>query len=183
MVSQSLRATLCAILGTRPNLFKAAPQLPFMLRPLNLQAASRVSQRSFSNSYNSSAHMSGATHWVPGNYPQARDSIDHHHITRLGEVPIPDPYQHLEDHDSPEANQFTTVQAAFTRYSDQHSNPLRIEGAFNNCSNYPKVCMMTVLLANSDHPQRVCFSFMHPSFVTTDIGSTTSVVWMPRQVN
>lgn len=92
--------------------------------------------------------MSRATRWVPGNYPQTRrdDSIDHYKSTRLGDVSIPDPYQHLEDHDSPDTDQFTTAQAAFTRqYLDQNPNLTRLENAFNDCNNYPKVCRMTVL--------------------------------------
>ncbi|KJA14253.1 hypothetical protein HYPSUDRAFT_150630 [Hypholoma sublateritium FD-334 SS-4] len=85
--------------------------------------------------------MSRATPWVPGRYPHTRrdNNIDYYKSTQKGEISISDPYQHLEDHDSPETDQFTTVQAAFTRqYLDRNPNLQRLESAFNNCNNYPK---------------------------------------------
>lgn len=159
--------------------------LLFRRLPECLRGVSRTLP-TYTRSY-SLSHMPRATRWVAGNYPRTRraDNIDKYKSTRLGEVSVPDPYQHLEDHDSPETDQFTTIQAAFTRqYLDQNPELPRLEKAFNDCNNYPKVCGRIVLSASSDHARRVCFSFMHPNFATTEdtIGSIT-VVWTPRQVN
>lgn len=75
-------------------------------------------------------------------YPSSRrsDHVDVYKSEKHGEVRVPDPYNWLEQN-SEETEQWTTIQADFTRkFLDQYPHRNDIENQLRDSFNYEKVC-------------------------------------------
>ncbi|KDR68475.1 hypothetical protein GALMADRAFT_78538 [Galerina marginata CBS 339.88] len=90
--------------------------------------------------------MSSVT-WAPGNYPSTRrsDHVDTYQSASKGEVPVPDPYQWLEE-STDEVDKWTTAQADLAQsYLDQNADIQKLAEKFRASRNYAKFSAPTLL--------------------------------------
>ena len=123
------------------------------------------------------------TPWAPDSYPPTyrSDHIDVYQSATRGEVPVPDPYQWLEE-TSNEVDQWTTAQTAFTQaYLDKNPDRQKLEDKFLASKDYAKViddrCTSSICTEN------LVRSFRHRPCLMTDTGiGSTIVVYNRNQV-
>nr|E2JFG2.1 RecName: Full=Dual function macrocyclase-peptidase POPB; AltName: Full=Prolyl oligopeptidase B; Short=POP B; AltName: Full=Toxin-processing prolyl oligopeptidase [Amanita bisporigera]ADN19205.1 prolyl oligopeptidase [Amanita bisporigera] len=87
------------------------------------------------------------TPWAPHSYPPTRrsDHVDVYQSASRGEVPVPDPYQWLEEN-SNEVDEWTTAQTAFTQgYLDKNADRQKLEEKFRASKDYVKFSAPTLL--------------------------------------
>jgi prolyl oligopeptidase len=128
--------------------------------------------------------MTKHTPWTPGNFPPTRrsDHVDVYKSAANGDVPVPDPYQWLEEY-TEETNEWTTTQELFTRsYLDKNSDREKLLDLLRGSMDYAKV--------NCDLPHgQLSLTEIIPSsrrqlYWMMDVGTgSTIVVCRPRQVN
>jgi len=128
--------------------------------------------------------MGQRTPWTPGNFPPTRrsDHIDVYKSAAKGDVPVPDPYQWLEEY-TEETMKWTTTQESFTQsYLDQNPDRKKLQDLLRASMNYPKVIC--------DLPRgQLLLTDIIPSsrrqlYLMMDVGTgSTIVVCKLRQVN
>lgn len=128
--------------------------------------------------------MTQRTPWTPGNFPPTRrsDHVDVYKSAAKGDVPVPDPYQWLEEY-TEETNKWTTAQELFARsYLDRNPNRDKLLDLLRASMNYAKV--------NCDLPHDqssltdIIQSSRHQLYLMMDGGTgSTIAVCKPRRVN
>ena len=123
------------------------------------------------------------TPWTPNRYPKARrsDHVDTYASASRGKVPVPDPYNYLEN-DTEETDRWTTEQEAFTRqYLDKNTDLERLRTVFRDCNNYAKVfrrLRISEVFAGSNF---LDFSSLHLSSTTMVGGTGSTTVALSRK--
>lgn len=82
------------------------------------------------------------TPWTPNTYPSSRrsDHVDVYKSEKQGEVRVADPYNWLEDSNSPETEAWVEEQEAFTRrYLDQNPKRETLEQRLRANTDFEKV--------------------------------------------
>jgi hypothetical protein len=128
--------------------------------------------------------MTQQTPWIPGNFPPTRrsDHIDVYKSAAKGDVPVPDPYQWLEEY-TEKTNEWTTAQELFTRsYLNKNPDRETLLDFLRASMNYTKVnCGLP-------HSQLSLTDIIPSSrrqlYLMMDVGTgSTIVVCKPRRVN
>ena len=128
--------------------------------------------------------MAQRTAWTPGNFPPTRrsDHVDVYKSAAKGDVPVPDPYQWLEER-TEETNKWTITQESFTRsYLNQNPDRETLQDLLRASMNYEKVTCDLL------HGQLLLTDIIPSSrrqlYLMMDVGTgSTIVVCKLRQVN